>query len=199
MTYDMRLHMRQLDSLKSAVRYLRTENAHLKRKDALQGFDLAVVPGLKLEPTQEDSKKTEQAKDLLKSVALETKVLVKVCLLDFIPFLSISPFLPRDGQNFVQLWGILILTLCTFDSLGYPIHQRLTKGRQSDQARDWPVADAEAHAGLSVPGAAGCTVHATETDPRAQGEDSAAWDIEYCRGKLYKGKYMLPLELCFCF
>ncbi|RUS21843.1 dynein associated protein-domain-containing protein [Endogone sp. FLAS-F59071] len=77
-TYDNLAVKAQLDSLKSAVRYLRAENARLKRKEVLQGFDLAVVPGLKLEQTQEESEKTEQAKNLLKSVALETKVLIKV-------------------------------------------------------------------------------------------------------------------------
>src|SRR4051794_13001110 len=59
----------QLDSLKSAVRYLRAENVHLKTNDALRGLDLSTLPELNLEHAQEDSVKTEETKNLLKNVA----------------------------------------------------------------------------------------------------------------------------------
>ncbi|RUP51158.1 hypothetical protein BC936DRAFT_149617 [Jimgerdemannia flammicorona] len=89
----------QLDSLKSAVRYLRAENAHLKGKDIRQGLDLGALPKFKSDETEEDIKKRDQAKNLLKSVALETKVLIKD-----IQSISASPKVVSLAKHEVGRW-----------------------------------------------------------------------------------------------
>ncbi|RCI04140.1 hypothetical protein CU098_003200 [Rhizopus stolonifer] len=57
----------QMETLKTSIRYLRAENSHLKSLDFVRSLDL------NLDPTREDNK----LDDHLKSLARETRVLVK--------------------------------------------------------------------------------------------------------------------------
>lgn len=58
----------QMESLKSAIRYLRAENTHLKGSDLVRSLDLTAGK------TTSDN---VQKKELLKSFAMETRILVK--------------------------------------------------------------------------------------------------------------------------
>lgn len=62
----------QIESLKSAIRYLRAENAHLKGTDVIRSLNLE-QDGLNQKKKQVDP----QTKELIRSFALETRMLVK--------------------------------------------------------------------------------------------------------------------------
>lgn len=59
----------QMESLKSAIRYLRAENTHLKGSDMVRSLDLSIG-----KPSHSGD---AQKKELLKSFAMETRILVK--------------------------------------------------------------------------------------------------------------------------
>ncbi|CAG8641285.1 17714_t:CDS:10, partial [Funneliformis caledonium] len=61
----------QIESLKFAIRYLRAENSHLKGKDALNALDWH------LQPKRRKAFKNQDEEELMKSVALEAKSLLK--------------------------------------------------------------------------------------------------------------------------
>lgn len=65
----------QMESLKSAIRYLRAENAHLKGTDIIRSLQLDGV-GLNNNNNKQESIDS-QTKSLLRSFALETRMLVK--------------------------------------------------------------------------------------------------------------------------
>lgn len=69
-TYAMKT---QLDSLKNAVRYLRAENAHLKSKEYMAILKLNELPEL----IDGDSIQKEASQNKLRSIALESKALVR--------------------------------------------------------------------------------------------------------------------------
>lgn len=58
----------QIESLKSAIRYLRAENAHLKGSDIIRSLQLEPKPAVAVDP---------QVQDMMRSFALETRMLVK--------------------------------------------------------------------------------------------------------------------------
>ncbi|CAI2184001.1 20409_t:CDS:10 [Funneliformis geosporum] len=61
----------QIESLKFAIRYLRAENSHLKGKDALNALDWH------LQPKRRRAFKNQDEEELMKSVTLEAKSLLK--------------------------------------------------------------------------------------------------------------------------
>lgn len=64
----------QMESLKSAIRYLRAENAHLKGTDIIRSLQL---DGVGLNNNNKQESIDSQTKSLLRSFALETRMLVK--------------------------------------------------------------------------------------------------------------------------